>query len=174
MDIPLSTPLTLASPAVTDGEVIIIRVRPSLWFILLQRQWLGLAILSAVAYWILSAVVAPAPDMIRSIMVLVFLLLLALNILDYLCRLYTLTDRRILRSSGILRRVFIDVPLARTQTVTLTKSLPERLFGLGSIGITTAASAGDYDLTWFMVARPAQTLHTVREAIARAQRGGTS
>ncbi|MDX2017647.1 MAG: dephospho-CoA kinase [Planctomycetota bacterium] len=91
-------------------------------------------------------------------------LLLIGSMLDWLGRRYVLTDRRVLRLRGILRQHVADVPLDRVQSLELSRRLRERLFGLGSIGVSTAGAGGVPELWWSMVPSPHAALERLRQA----------
>ncbi len=81
-------------------------------------------------------------------------------------RRYTLTDRRVVRVSGVLRRVTVEARLERVQHVVLYRSLGERLLGLGTIGFATAGT-DTIEVAWVMIARPHEVWATAKEAIDR-------
>lgn len=152
-------------PAPAPPELVILSCRPSLWFILLHRGgWL----LALFALAILSARLAreaglPILSTLPPAALLAAVVLLLWNTLDWLCRAYVLTTGRILRTSGVLVRVHREIPLRNLQSVTLVRSLRERLVGIGSLGVSSAGSAG-LELSWYMVPRPQRLLETVRAA----------
>lgn len=80
---------------------------------------------------------------------------------------YTLTSRRVVSRRGIFRTTSTEALLGNIQQVVLSRSLPERVLGLGSIGIATASSgnAGGYDIVWRQIPRPKQALESIRAAI---------
>ncbi|MGQ0626870.1 MAG: PH domain-containing protein [Phycisphaerales bacterium] len=178
---PLPIPLTgpSAAPRAGDGgELVILHLRPSAWFILLYRLPLHLALaLIALAAQPLAARLPDALgeglrqplSLAAPLAILALLLSWMVNIIDVLSRTYTLTDRRIARSSGILSRITIEVPLARIQSVALSRSLRERIVGIGSLSLFSAAAGGAPDLSWFMVAQPAALLAQVRAEVDRAR-----
>jgi dephospho-CoA kinase len=93
-------------------------------------------------------------------------LLLMISLLDWLGRRYVLTDRRVLRLRGILRQHVADIPLERVQSLELSRRLRERVFGLGSIGVSTAGAGGVPELWWAMVPSPHAALERLRQATA--------
>lgn len=86
-------------------------------------------------------------------------------------RRYTLTDRRVVRVSGVLRRFTVEARLERVQHVVLYRSLGERLLGLGTIGFATAGTDA-VEVAWVMIARPHEVWAQAKEAIDR-RTGGT-
>jgi uncharacterized membrane protein YdbT with pleckstrin-like domain len=94
-------------------------------------------------------------------------LAIAWQALEWWCRGYLLTDRRLVRVSGVLRQVVIEIPLARVQQVMMYKSLRERLCGLGTPGISSASSGEVSFAFWNMVSRPEERMQVIRETIDR-------
>jgi uncharacterized membrane protein YdbT with pleckstrin-like domain len=163
------SPPPIEAAPLAAGEVLQLHLRPSPLFLVLSN--LGLTSLSIllVAIILPSLVPAPVAEVLNTAdfwLVIGALALFLWNVLDWLMRAYVLTDRRIMRVSGVLRRVAVDVPLRNIQSVTLLKSIRERLFGLGTLGVSTAGSAG-VEFTWFMIGRPQERFGLVREAVER-------
>lgn len=85
--------------------------------------------------------------------------------LEWLARLYVMTDRRVLRVGGVLRQRVVDVPLARVQNITVNRSIRERVFGLGTLGFAAAGTAWT-EIVWVMIPHPHAALARARDAIA--------
>lgn len=151
----------LPADLLQGGEVIILILKPSPWFIVLSclGHLTALVLITIAAYvlarfefaWWLSrndAVFAGA---------VTILLRLAWQFLEWLGRIYVLTDRRVIRRMGVLRIATFQTPLKHVQHTELLQLLRERLFGLGTISFATSGT----DLPeafWQMLARP-QAVH---------------
>ncbi|MDX2130907.1 MAG: dephospho-CoA kinase [Planctomycetota bacterium] len=85
-----------------------------------------------------------------------------------LSRAYTLGPRTLTSTYGVFRRTRVELPLANVQQAALDKTLAERLFGLGTIVVTTAGSQ-TIDLAWVAVARPEERLAMINTAVERAR-----
>lgn len=59
---------------------------------------------------------------------------------------YTLTDRRLIRRTGILNKLSLDLPLNRVNDVASERSLLDRLFRCGTLNVQTAAEGGTISL----------------------------
>lgn len=168
-------PWPLLAPAahlVPPGEVVVLARRASLWYVLLARlEWLlAMAAVTVVALvlgahtWAgVSAVVVVASGALPAALVLLYLAL------DWMTRLYLLTDRRVIRVQGIVRQTTVDVALERIENMTLARSARERLLGLGTLWFASAAATiGEFG--WSYMTEPAAVMQTVRETIERRRR----
>jgi len=136
-----------------------LRFPPSRWFILLHRAgWTALFLAAAAAAWWIKAPGTAAVALAASVAHL------ALNALDRACRDYHLTDTHVVRRSGILRRAEVQVPLDRVQSITVLRSIRERLFGLGTLAVSTAGSDG-FEFTWYMIPNPHAALDALRSRV---------
>ncbi len=82
-----------------------------------------------------------------------------------LCRLYLLTDRRMVAAGGVFSRVFVEAPVVRMQSAAVLRTLLERLTNCGSVGLWTAAGGGP-DVSWSWIADPEPVARLVRDAVA--------
>lgn len=160
----------LAGGVIPSGEQIVFGVRPSLWFVVLWRaEWLGGIVLAGVAgsVGIERGWVPLAPVTWWAGVVAVVAGLLLWGIVEWGTRLYVLTDQRAMRQSGVLRQTTVDVPLAHVQNLVLYKRLRERVLGLGT-PLLSSAAPGIGGLSWDYAARPEVLMQAVRDAQERA------
>ncbi|MFT3684742.1 MAG: PH domain-containing protein [Phycisphaerales bacterium] len=107
--------------------------------------------------------------------ILVAVMVLGWLVTDRLCRLYVLTDKRIIRVTGVFSRTSVEIPLHKVTTVALHRTFLDRLLGVGSILFTSAASGNDApagDLVWYIVDHPVAVVKTVRDTLSRYGGGG--
>lgn len=154
------------------GETIILLIKPSPWSILL-RSLGSLIILTLLILVGLTAVRRGLIVCVTSsdVMLLGLVLIgvrLIVQFMDWLGRIYVLTDRRVVRVQGVMRVNVLECSLNRIQHTTATYTLWERLFGLGTIGFATAGQPAAM-IHWRMIDRPMevhriviQTLHRYR------------
>ncbi|MCX5659861.1 MAG: PH domain-containing protein [Planctomycetota bacterium] len=161
----------LPAELIQPDEAIILVIKPSPWMILLDalRAVTTIAITLAACLAIRDA----SPSILtvgRSDLILAAVgtggIRLFWQFLDWMGRVYVLTDRRVIRVKGVFRIVVFEAPLKRIQHTTLTFSLRERLFGLGTIHFATAGTAG-IDAEWRMIAEPLETHQTLLKAMNR-------
>lgn len=152
---------------IPHGERVLISTGPSPWLIVLTswRTLVGAAIVAAIG--LLTGRWCGSPTMGRWIYWLAIgfgLLRLVWAFLDWGCRSYVLTDRRVMRTRGILSRTTADLPLGRLQNLTLDRSVGERLFRVGTIGFATAGTAW-VEAHWVSIPDPQGVMEQVRRAM---------
>ncbi len=99
---------------------------------------------------------------------------LAWGMLEWVSRLYILTNRRVMRIRGVFNVEVFECPLDRIQNTELRFSVPERLTRIGTIHFQTAGGAPGLrgGAAWRMVSRPLEVHEKLREAIHRARNRG--
>lgn len=171
-------PALIRPATVPEGEVVILQLKPHPLFVLLSV--LGPVTLCVVCALLVRWVsgrqfqLAGGPTLefpnlgrLWALPLVVAAITLGWQALEWWMRTYLLTDRRVVRVSGVLRQTVVEVPLARVQQVMLYRSLRERMFGLGTPGISSAGSGDASFVFWNMVSRPAERQRVLRETIAR-------
>ena len=157
------------------GEIVILAIKPSLWFLLFQSfRWLVAMVLliwfvGRWGYWV-PAVKTP---LVVNVAAALAAARVGLAMLQWVSRLYVLTNRRVMRLKGIFNVDLFECPLTKIQNTYLTLTWYERLFALGTISFATAGTAG-VDAYWINVNHPLEVHEQVRAAIQRAQRLGTN
>jgi hypothetical protein len=165
----------LPAQLLQPGEVVILLLKPSPWFILLEP----LRTLAAIVIVFMLALVTPgflgavaSVGMGRRDLMLLLMLVLGIRLfwqfLEWLSRVYVLTDRRVIRIQGVVRVLIFEAQLKKIQHTTLTFSARERLAGLGTIGFATAGTAFT-EAYWRMVANPMDVHRVVTQTINRAR-----
>jgi PH (Pleckstrin Homology) domain-containing protein len=162
----------LPAELIQPGEIIILLLKPSAWFILLAP----LRTLTAI---IVVAMIADSVNsytglgFARQSIILATLGLLMMRVfwqfLEWLSRVYVLTDRRIITVSGVVRIGVFESPLERVQHTNLILSLRERLFALGTIAFATAGTAL-LEAYWLMLEDPLEVHQKIVQTISRYRR----
>lgn len=169
----LSAPSLVPAHLLDGGEIIILAIKPSAWYVLLtSARWIVLGLLlSAFASLRLAAWLPVGTRAQWVLWQLGFLIAcgrLAWAMLDWVSRLYVLTDRRIMRIRGIFNVELFECSLQRIQNTYLTLSVGERITRTGTISVQTASSGEG--ASWRTVSRPLEVHEKLREAINRSQR----
>lgn len=150
-------------------ERVVLSLRPSPLFILIRAFW---PVVGIIALAVIVRLVASALDASRLRAVVlwyaggVVVLVLVWQLLEWLSRLYILTERRLLAVAGIVLQNVADVPLRNVRNVVLVRRFTERVLGLGTLGAATAGT-DTYELVWLQLAQPEQILARVRAAVDR-------
>ena len=144
--------------------------KPSVWFIVLVplEFLVGVGALGFAGYeldqWLNDGALA------RTILIATFALLalrLTWQFLDWLTRVYVLTDQRVIRVKGVLNVTVFEARLSHIQHTDLLLPLRQRLFGLGTVTFSTAGS-GTIEAAWVYLNQPLDA----HEAVVTAIRGG--
>ena len=152
-------------------EIVILAIKPSLWFIVFMSfRWLAAAILIiCLADWIAGYLPLLNTWMIVQATLALAAARIGFAMLQWVSRLYVLTNRRVMRLSGILNVDIFECALTKIQNTYLTLAWYERLTGLGTISFATAGTGG-IEASWTNVNNPLELHERVRSAIHRAQR----
>ena len=154
------------------GERVLIDDRPHIAFVFTQMWgWIlaGVLIWGAMR-WVGIGFNQPMVVGASNVVLLVVGVRFVLGLIDWIVRRHILTDARIIARFGILRTVRVDIPLRRVQHTMMVRPLPERLMGIGSLGITSAGT-GSVDLVWRGMEHPQRVLDQIREQVERVSAG---
>lgn len=169
---PTALAALLTTHVLRDGELVLLILKPSFWFILFQS--LGFA--AAVAAAALAAALLDGRSQHQHAVYLSVALFLVAgrvmwSVLQWMGRLYILTDLRILRLSGVFTVDIFDCPLRKVARTRLTLPIRERLLGLGSIEIIPRDDTLPFAI-WQTVAKPRQVHEKIQAAVKKAKQSG--
>ncbi len=165
------TPKRIDSPERTDagsavridlseGEEVILVLSPHWLYVFIDRFAVLVVVLSAGAgIWIFT-------DGLLAKVAAVLLVLgwLLWQLAERASRRYVLTSRRVVSIAGLLRQKVVDAPIRNVRQVTMYKSIPERVLGLGTLGFATAGTGGQ-DVVWRLIDRPGERFVEARRLI---------
>jgi hypothetical protein len=162
----------LARDLLEEDEVIILLIRPSLWYVPLAS--FGSLVFIALMTFVLAYMsrlpwVNWSDAQVFALGVGLCALRLGWQAMEWMSRAYVLTDRRASARGGVVRTTVFQAPLKNIQHTAVFASLRERVTGLGTIGFATAGS-DTFDSLWLMVRNPHQAHKTIVEAIRRYSR----
>jgi len=153
-----------------DGEIVLLAVKPSRWLVLLA-SWpvLLAAAVVAVAAGVVEALWSLAID---ERVVVMFCSAVACTrvtagCFQWLGRLYVLTNRRVMRFSGVFHQEAWHCPLRVLDEVRLSATFRERLVGIGSLWLPRRDDRRGGG-SWMYLAEPDEALRAVTEARRRA------
>lgn len=158
------------SDSESTDEGVIYDDRPHLVFIVTQSwRWIVFGILLwGLLIWLDG--VQPGYGLVYmgwGVLVLVVLRLIFAAV-DRIVRVHRLTNRRMVSRFGILSTVRSEMMLERVQHLVVVRTLVERIFGIGSVGVSSAGT-GNVEIVWRGVEKPER----VREMIQAAAKSAT-
>jgi hypothetical protein len=162
----------LPAELLQPGEIIILLLKPSAWFILL-------APLRTLAMILVLAIVASAVNSYATLgfngqnIALAGAALILIRIfwqfLEWLSRVYVLTDRRVITVAGVIRVLVFETALENVRHTNAIFSLRERLFALGTISFATAGTAVN-ETFWLMLSNPLEVHQKIVQTLQRYRR----
>jgi hypothetical protein len=168
---PTSMGMLLTNHILQDGEVVLLAIKPSIWFIALSSAWFSAIVLLGLFTSILFDDRVPGHST-TYFEIAIFLIAgrVMWAVLQWMGRLYILTDLRILRLSGVFNINIFDCPLRKVARTRVIRSMRERLLRLGSIEITPMAADCPTGI-WQTVSKPRFVRQQIDAAIHRAKQG---
>jgi uncharacterized membrane protein YdbT with pleckstrin-like domain len=169
----ISSPLAVAVPArlLEDGEIVILAIKPSGWFVVLSSfpVLVAAAAVAAVVHFTGEFLGSQATQRaVLALCVVAACVRVLVGALQWMSRLYVLTDRRVIRVRGVLHEEVCQRLLRQIANVTLAASAPERLMGVGSLYLDVAGGAAG-SIDWTYLARPGEVRQIVADAVSRAK-----
>jgi hypothetical protein len=172
-------PLTAAAPMAAlltrhilqDGEVILLILKPSILFIVLSMlRFAAVVLIVMIAAKVFDE---RLPGQARTYVEAGIFLLggrLMWSVLQWMSRLYILTDLRIIRLSGVFQLEIFDCPLRKVARTRILRTMREQICRLGSIEIIPSDERLPIG-TWQMVSRPILVNEQIVAAVNRAKQG---
>ena len=160
---------TFSRSLLADGEVVILELKPSLWFIPLVSGpvvVLGIIVLLAADLPLVSRAVPTWQTILRYAGAWIIGLRLFWAILQWMGRVYVLTDRRVIRQRGVLNIQVFECRLDRVQNTFIQRTVLQRVLGIGTIFFATAGT-GVVEAMWQHIRRPAEVHREITAAIER-------
>lgn len=151
-------------------EIIVLLLKPSAWFILLSciGSLVTILIVTGIALALIDNNVAIGLGRKDVVLLAVGLLGARLfwQFLEWLSRVYVLTDQRVIRVRGVIRVSIFEAPIKQIQHTNTYFSLRERFFSLGTIAFATAGT-GIVEAYWEMLAQPLEVHRIVVQTLNR-------
>jgi hypothetical protein len=153
-----------------DGELVLLILKPSKWFIVLS-SWRFIVLIALIVA--LGALVEDRsgikPVVCYSLGTVAIALRLMWAVLQWMGRLYMLTDLRIVSLSGVFNVEIFDCPLRQVARTRIASPLRERIFLRGTIEIVPRDETM-WPTAWQTIVRPREIHEQIRAAIDRARR----
>ena len=164
----------LASHILHDGELVLLILKPSIWFILLSSlRFIGIALLLIIAGKLFDPALQGPHRGYVEVGTTIIVGRLVWAAFHWMGRLYILTDLRILSLSGIYNVEVFDCPLRKVARTRLIRNIQDRAVGVGSIEIIPQDESCPIG-QWQTVARPQQVQQEIVATINRAKQRSLS
>ena len=160
----------LAGHILRDGETVVLILRPSFWFITFAAARFAAVVLLLVLLARLSLHPRAAWAALEGGLFLVAGRVMW-GVLQWMGRLYVLTDLRVLRLAGVFTIDIFDCPLRRVAQTRPASTLMERAVGVGSIEIIPTGDDGPVG-DWRTIRHPKPVLEKINRMVHDAQHGG--
>jgi hypothetical protein len=167
----IAAPATAQQQVLAGGEVILLALKPSPWFMLIASLpvLISAGVVAALAYVAGTYCGVNCDRLAYAFAVVVTVMRVTVASWQWLGQTYLLTNLRVLNIRGLMKVQTAFVPLLEIGRVELTESLPERVVGVGTLSFL----GGEHPmprLIWQSISQPAKTQKAVEEAIDRARR----
>jgi uncharacterized membrane protein YdbT with pleckstrin-like domain len=153
-----------------EDEIVELSIKPSLWFIAIVSARLVVAVVALAT--IVAIATRGSASLLAGYIVPVTVLAVVLRImiasLQWASRVYVLTNRRVMRFSGVLNVKIAECRLKQIGGTNLRLEFMQRVLRLGSICMTPAGE-GQETIIWDHVARAGEIYAKLIRAIKRAQ-----
>jgi hypothetical protein len=162
----------LSSHILRDGEVVLLILRPSLWFVPLSCiQFIAVAVVLTILVRFLNIQNHATIHSLMEFGISAISARLVWATLQWISRLYILTDLRIISIAGVFQMQIFDCPLRKIVRTRLTRTASERCTGTGSIEIVPQDETSPFG-EWKTIAHPIKIHETIVATINRAKQGG--
>jgi membrane protein YdbS with pleckstrin-like domain len=186
----------IPAEALASGEHTVYGTRPLLWSLLIGPTGviiLGLSIIAVSGFAarlelepyfaLLELEPYSARDVVQLILAVIRFTGIAVSLaglvrilitwLRWRYTIYAITDRRILRQTGIIGKSYVDCPLGKVHTIYLDIPILGRIFGFGTIRVATAGAAW-IGMQWDGVGQPRKAQQVLNELIQQSAIGAAS
>ena len=130
--------IPMAAGSDDELQQTVFTVRPTLIFVKLGY---ALAILGAIAIVFLLALIDVPPYISIPLALALLLIPAYYHVRRNMIR-YTVTDSTLEIDTGLLARTTRNIPLSKIQDVTVSASIPQRIFGFGDVIVDNASEVG--------------------------------
>ena len=155
-----------------DGEVVLLILKPSLWFIPMGAlRFAAVVLILMIAAALLDQHLPGSNRAYQELGLFVLAGRATWAVLQWMGRWYVLTDHRIMRLGGVFTPNVFECPLRRVARTRILRSMRERLTRLGTIEVVPADESCPVAY-WQMVARPHEVNDQIVAAINRAKQPG--
>ena len=161
----------LTGHVLQDGEVVLLMLKPSLWYVLLSSlRFIAVALILMIAAKLLDPQLPGQNFVYQETGLFVITGRLVWAMLQWMGQLYLLTDLRIVRVAGVFSIDLFDCPLRKVARTRILRSMRERLTRLGTIEVIPLDPDAPVAY-WMMIAKPVEVNEQIVAAIRKAKSG---
>jgi hypothetical protein len=162
----------LATHILRDGELVLLILKPSFWFVLLSSlRFIAIVLILAMAAKVFDAHLPGPNRTYQETAATIIGARLLWATLQWMGRLYILTDLRILCVWGVFNIELFDCPLRKVARTRMVRGITEQIVAVGSIEIIPQDESSPFGI-WQTVGRPQQVHEQILATISRARQGG--
>jgi hypothetical protein len=155
-----------------DGEVVLIVTKPSRLFVILSGlKFIAVVCIGMIAAHVFNDRIPGRSSTYSEAGIVLIAARVVWAVMQWMSKLYILTDLRIIRLEGVFSLDIFDCPLRKVARTRLLRCTRERLTGLGTIEIIPTLDHLPAGL-WQMIRKPRVVLDQIVAAVNRAQQGG--
>jgi hypothetical protein len=166
---PLATMLT--RHLIRDGELILLTLKPSIWYILFTSlRFCAVVLMVMIGVELLEYQTPYRARVFIEVGILMIAGRVMWAVLMWMSRLYILTDMRILILSGVFNAEIFDCPLRKIARTRIVRTMKDRPLNLGSIEIIPLDENLPIGM-WQTISNPKHIHQQVLAAISRAKQG---
>lgn len=166
------TDVPVEAKLLADGEIVILSIKPSPWFVLLSSAPVLILAAAIAAGTVIAQQAQVLPDKYRAVYLLaaaVACVRLAAACVQWLGLRYVLTDRRILRLRTLPATTVFELTLDVISEAAPSVSLPARLLRVGDVAFLDERGR-PFGVAWVCVANCRTICGTINQAIQRHRR----
>src|SRR5688500_4749661 len=155
-----------------DGELVILILKPSIWFIPLSAiKFIAAVLILLIAAHLFDEQLPSRTLVYVELAIFVLAGRLMWAVLQWMGRLYVLTDLRVVRISGVFNPDIFDCPLRKIERARLFGSIRERIVGRGSIEFVPMDDTCPIGI-WQTISKPDEVHAQVEATLRRARHTG--
>ncbi len=156
------------------GELVYFSIRPSTWFVLIESvRWIAFSIV--LVSMVFAGVIDPNyREEVTGLAIVLACARLGWASLEWVSRMYVLTNRRVMSIHGVFRAELFECSLDRIQSTQLTATLAEKMVGAGTVGFQPMQAEGVLGgaASWRTVSRPNEVHEKLVRAIQKSRNPG--
>jgi len=162
---------SLPADLLDGGEIVLLTIKPSLWFVVLEPlKWIATIalVLACVPLLTLPASLGISQEVLVQLLLGVLAARMLVATMRWGSRFYVLTNRRVMNVRGMRKPRVWACPLTQVRDTRLVANVQERLTSIGTIEFFTD-DPPTLDAHWRHIARPEDVHAEVQRALSKSR-----